>query len=228
MGTDNISFGDKFSFLVDKYKSICSNCRSINYLGITFYYDNRFVPSVLELFPMEISTIDKQVDFKSIKTVLDVGANIGQFSFTLKRFFPNIKVYCFEPNPEPFEILKKNLKKEKLFNYGLGIVGKRDFNYNKNNSAEGNLYGNGEIKIEVNIVDINKLNIIKEFDLVKIDVEGAELEVIDSLKDIKFKYLYIECVDGKNMVEITNKLKDRNPELLSFTNNLNALFKMRK
>jgi FkbM family methyltransferase len=41
-----------------------------------------------------------------IRTIIDVGANTGQFAKHISRFFPNAKIYCFEPLPEPFRELK--------------------------------------------------------------------------------------------------------------------------
>jgi len=42
---------------------------------------------------------------RSIRTVIDVGANTGQFARKISGFFPNAKLYCFEPLPEPFDAL---------------------------------------------------------------------------------------------------------------------------
>src|SRR5258708_27076513 len=39
------------------------------------------------------------------KTVIDVGANTGQFAKQISAFFPNANIYCFEPSPQPFEAL---------------------------------------------------------------------------------------------------------------------------
>lgn len=35
----------------------------------------------------------------SIKTIIDVGANEGQFARKILRFFPDADIYCFEPLP---------------------------------------------------------------------------------------------------------------------------------
>lgn len=40
-----------------------------------------------------------------IRTVIDIGANTGQFAREISDFFPNAKLYCFEPLPEPFDAL---------------------------------------------------------------------------------------------------------------------------
>lgn len=58
--------------------------------------------------------------------VFDVGANVGVFSlYITKKYAGDLKVYSFEPIPEIFQVLKKNIesneisKNVKLFNQGL-------------------------------------------------------------------------------------------------------------
>jgi len=58
-----------------------------------------------------------------IRTIIDVGANTGQFAKKISAFFPNAKLYCFEPLPGPFEILKEwatQRSKIVCFNLALG------------------------------------------------------------------------------------------------------------
>lgn len=42
---------------------------------------------------------------RPIRTVIDVGANTGQFAREISVFFPKAKLYCFEPLPVPFAVL---------------------------------------------------------------------------------------------------------------------------
>jgi len=42
-----------------------------------------------------------------IKTVIDVGANTGQFARNTIDVFPDARLYCFEPQPEPFRQLEQ-------------------------------------------------------------------------------------------------------------------------
>lgn len=59
-----------------------------------------------------------------IKTVIDVGANTGQFARKISGFFPNAKLYCFEPLPEPFNALSAWAKTQQgrvvPFNLAIG------------------------------------------------------------------------------------------------------------
>jgi FkbM family methyltransferase len=43
---------------------------------------------------------------KPFHTIIDVGANTGQFARYISDFFPNARLFCFEPLPEPFKALE--------------------------------------------------------------------------------------------------------------------------
>lgn len=59
-----------------------------------------------------------------INTVIDVGANKGQFARYISRFFPNASIYCFEPLPGPFRELdawaRTQGSRVTAFNAGIG------------------------------------------------------------------------------------------------------------
>ncbi|MEO0230929.1 MAG: FkbM family methyltransferase [candidate division WOR-3 bacterium] len=60
-----------------------------------------------------------------IKTIIDIGANEGQFARYICKIFPDAYIYCFEPLPEPFEKLRRWVEKERkskasIFNFALG------------------------------------------------------------------------------------------------------------
>lgn len=61
-----------------------------------------------------------------IKTIIDIGANTGQFAKYISRLFPDAHIYCFEPLPEPFKKLSKWIQEEcekvEAFNTALGDV----------------------------------------------------------------------------------------------------------
>jgi FkbM family methyltransferase len=44
------------------------------------------------------------------KTVIDVGANVGQFAVASAKLFPNVSVHSFEPNPDCVALLKKHVE----------------------------------------------------------------------------------------------------------------------
>ena len=77
-------------------------------------------------YELEYKKLTQIIEFQSrkIERVLDIGANIGQSSYTFRKIFPNAEIHAFEPNPLIFEVLRKNLKKSKIqvYNFGLGQV----------------------------------------------------------------------------------------------------------
>lgn len=44
------------------------------------------------------------------KSVIDVGANVGQFAVAAAKLFPDALIYSFEPQPECVEQLKRNVR----------------------------------------------------------------------------------------------------------------------
>ena len=43
------------------------------------------------------------------RTIIDIGANMGSFAVYAALTCPNAIIYCFEPEKQNFEILKKNI-----------------------------------------------------------------------------------------------------------------------
>ncbi len=48
----------------------------------------------------------------SFGSVIDVGANEGQFARQISEFFPDARIYCFEPLEQPFQMLSAWAKKQ--------------------------------------------------------------------------------------------------------------------
>jgi FkbM family methyltransferase len=209
IGNKSLSFIDKLSYLLRKYYSILINKRKIIFLSNEFNYDKRLSPALLPTYIKEIDDLSSNLQIDNLKTVLDIGSNIGQWAFTLKSKYPHLHVYSFEPIKEVYQILKKNtlpFKNWKSFNYALDLKeGKRNIYSTALTSTEASFFKenlknrpNEKIKeneIKTILLDkktLSKLNIPKNIDLVKIDVEGAEKEVVSSLKGIEINFLYIE------------------------------------
>jgi FkbM family methyltransferase len=118
------------------------------------------------------------------KCVLDIGCNIGNHTLYFLNVCNSPKVYCFEPLKSTFSILEKNIElndlreRAVLMNVGIGAhnaQGSISF-YDENN------IGSTSIKEDssgnISIISIDELNIQDSIGLIKIDVEGFELEVI--------------------------------------------------
>ena len=120
------------------------------------------------------------------RRVADIGANIGLHSILLERC--GFRVRAYEPDPEHFKVLRRNLKLNKCSRikpFASAVsnkVGQAEFirvlgNTTGNHIAgsKANLYGELE-KIRVRVKSIQP--IIKWADFLKIDVEGHEKEIL--------------------------------------------------
>jgi FkbM family methyltransferase len=167
------------------------------------------------------------------KVIFDIGGNIGITSIYLSSIFPDAKIYTFEPIPDNFEILKKNIQNYnniEVFNFGLGSKN-GNFKVYLSNDPE-NFGGisfypdpvgnksNASISCEVKNINevINKLN-IQSIDLIKIDTEGAEYDILMSLQENILK----------KVTWITGELHGNNDfELLDYLNNLGFSISLNK
>ena len=128
---------------------------------------------------------------KNFRTYVDIGASTGKTSVPFIDKFE--KIYCFEPNPESFEILSQN-KKLICFNVALGDKEETKnliINNETNNPEHGSIaqernqnWINGKsFSVQVKRLDDYK---IENIDFIKIDTEQYEMQVIlGSLKTIK-------------------------------------------
>jgi FkbM family methyltransferase len=174
--------------------------------SIGFFYIPKNTDLVLTVSSKSENNLLKHFDLKDPNGVfLDIGANAGKYSVMLGNKFTGSKIYSFEPNPTTFGILSKNIalnnlaSKVSLFNIGLSdsesILSFDSVNQNTGLSriVKTDQFLAGTItKVPVKSLDfVVAQNDIKplEIDLVKIDVEGHELEVLTggkkTLSDMK-------------------------------------------
>lgn len=149
--------------------------------------------------PWMISLL-KKIDLKDGQFI-DVGVNIGQTLLKLKSVNNDIEYIGFEPNPTCVFYSNELIAVNQFKNTTIVPVGIADVNgvlklnfYSSNNSDPSasiieNFRPDQVIKfsqyIPVNRVDNISKNVeLKNIEAIKIDVEGAEMEVIESLKNL--------------------------------------------
>jgi FkbM family methyltransferase len=128
------------------------------------------------------------------EVILDIGSNIGGSILYFHRRFPGARIIGFEPHPETFAILQKNvadLSLVSVLNCGLGAASSRvtvpteSINFGAF-STKGRRHGQtdqrGNVECELRRLDdvLHELGIDK-VDLIKIDCEGAEADVFAGL-----------------------------------------------
>lgn len=146
---------------------------------------------VKEIFTDQCYSIPKYRSRSGRPTVLDVGANIGLFSIYMKMVDPQSRIFCYEPVTSTFSLLEENTKSLdsiQCFHCGL---------FNQETIAKINVHsknaGLNSIKLKdpdhLGIEDIELKDAGREFDrlgiesldIVKIDTEGCEIEILESL-----------------------------------------------
>ena len=126
------------------------------------------------------------------KTVVDIGANRGEFTMAAAAMKPDAKVIAFEPNPAMSAILKADLERNSIENVELNEFALSDRNetltlhvpyVNAGSASFGGFESEGyTIKAPVRVGD--EVLAGAKPDLIKIDVEGFELRVVNGLKDV--------------------------------------------
>lgn len=130
--------------------------------------------------------------------IIDCGSHIGISILYFKHFCLGSKILGFEPDPQNFQVLRKNikvngLKKVVILNKALSDTrGKRPFYINNRWGWEGSLLKSSRNPYKISVA-VDKLSryINEPVDLVKIDIEGSEEKV---LADIKSKFKFIKCI----------------------------------
>jgi FkbM family methyltransferase len=157
-----------------------------------FLYDSPAFKNFLKDNPHERGEVKfLESTVKEAMNVIDIGANIGITTVAVaKKIGRRGKLYSFEPVPEYFDILKKNISSNGLGNvkvYELAVtnrVGKVDF-YQKGLSS-GIVFEGGAKKFEASTTNLDKFLMeekIERIDLINMDCEGCELLVLKGAKE---------------------------------------------
>lgn len=176
----------------------------------------RFTMGVTNLLDVELKFVDattliagyKEIieagiyDFKTSNDrpyIIDCGANIGLSVFYFKTLFPNAEIVAFEPDIDIFNVLSENISRLKYDKVTLipeavcavnGMI-----SFQKEGGFSGRIPKSGDVD---NIITVQGSRLrdllVREIDMLKIDVEGAEFEImLDIEKALHFvKHIFIE------------------------------------
>lgn len=213
--------------------------------NIDIYYGNALAAKEIydEVFVQKIYDFDTN---KKKPIIIDAGSNIGIAMLFFKNKYPVSKIICFEPDPNAFLILKNNISVNGLkdviaINAALsnnnGVIPfygevsgiKAD---NRGNSIK-NVWGcqrNTSAKVLVNSQRLSDY-IQEEIDFLKIDIEGAEQQVLEELgdklhfiKEMVIEVHEIETLGFDNSLEkIKSILNNYNFKITTEINHINDL-----
>ena len=134
--------------------------------------------------------------------VLDLGANFGQMSILWSKSKPNVKVYAFEASNYIFNILKKNIHinsaNVEAINALVGNESNKEQLIEKSFLKEYSTYGTNKINKtqdtnkknidKVKAIKIDDINFEKRVSVMKIDVQGYDLDALKGSKKTILKH----------------------------------------
>ena len=152
-----------------------------NYLMLGSYYEQEDLDSIFEF-------LESRMGFRPGGLAIDMGANIGNHSLYLSNLFD--KVLCFEPHPDTFSLLEINTRDIKgvtCINFGLAEVERSQTFY----ELGGNMGASSltplqdyRSSVEIKLKTFDSFaEEIEKVTLIKIDVEGHELEALKGSKN---------------------------------------------
>ena len=205
-----------------------SNIAKIGKYSVSYFNKIEFHNLKKEVFKDEVYHLDIDKDKTNEFNIIDVGAYIGLSILYFKSRYPNAHIIAFEPNPNVFPLLEENVEYNNIKNVQLHNIAIGE------NTKERKLYiessgfaafstasfkkdaWNGKQKSRPIIVKTEPLSkyINEKVDLLKIDVEGAEYEILKELnksgsfskiENLLVEYHPSENSKLRNLVKILRK-----------------------
>jgi FkbM family methyltransferase len=176
--------------------------------------------------------MDKIIDYlttNNVKSVLDIGANLGTYSLYLKNKLPHLYIFMLEANlfcapvlqrtdiPYDIACLSDTEKQVKLYlnRKNVACTGTSYYKENTEHYKEGDY-----INVNTRTLDgviMSKYGQYKEFDFVKMDTQGSELDIIRGGLNFFSKVKHIQMEISLMEYNTGAPLKD---EVFDFMNNL--------
>ena len=200
-----------FSGLIAFAKIKTGLTKSIQLKGITNKITLRPNSSDITAFKYIFAHGDYEFDIEpKPNVIIDAGANVGLASIYFANKYPTAKIIAVELSPSNFQVLVNNTtlyKNIEAINAGLwpknqilkfNEEGISPWGYKVNNKLDGNSNSIDSITIP----DIIERYSIKKIDLLKVDIEGAEVELFSENYDSWLpitNYIMIEFHDRSRL-----------------------------
>ncbi len=143
--------------------------------------------------PFETALFKKEI--KPNQTVLDIGANIGYYTLIAAKLVgPKGKVYAFEPDPDNFALLKKNVEANGYSNVVLvnkAVLDKTmtaKLFINETNRGDHRLYDSRDNRPSIAVQTVRLDDFFKKLDknihFIKMDIQGSEARALNGMKSL--------------------------------------------
>lgn len=181
--------------------------------GVTFWlYNNAFYWET-EMFWSGFENFDYERKSREVwcslaresRIILDIGSNTGWFSMMAQAYNPNAEIHAFEPQPNVFQVLQKNVEinsfgvicnpfalSDEEGTFPFYNTGAQTFLTENTNHGSLNKEWRPEkqhsIQVEVKRLDEYWKGNPNKVDLIKIDVETFEYEVLKGYGSLLFEH----------------------------------------
>jgi len=204
---------------------------------ISFYLDDQ---NIEKNTYQDLLKLTKEKKLKN-KVFVDIGANIGTYSFFFKKKF-NSKVFLFEPDLDNLILLFKSKKLNRFKNFEIfpfaisNSIKNQNFLIDDIFGATGTLSSKRNVpqlrmglKQKVNILTVKLdilIDLIPKIDWIKIDIEGHEYEALKGMKKIIKRDVpnFIIETDTFNLKKINNLLRPWQYKFKKIENEPNYIF----
>lgn len=223
-----------YHYIVCRFFSKLIFSKTYNFLKfkIVFQDSNSIAHMFLELFGLNVYYFKSDTESP---VIIDIGANIGDSVIYFKWIYPKSTIYAFEPLANAYSLLEQNVRIndfKNVYTYNVGLGHKeqtiRLFSDTKGTSRLSTINKNAsdenlkkdrkfqEIKIK-KLSSYKEIQDLKNIDLLKIDIEGAEGFLFEDLEFILKKtkktiieYHMIPNIKENSFDKIVSLLKNFN------------------
>jgi FkbM family methyltransferase len=181
------------------------NVAEINYYGrrikIVSTYRPLLCSTLAKMYYDNVSERIRGYAKKEVKVVVDVGACIGTYSIFYAFAFPEASVYSLEPSSESYPDLVENMKqfsnvypmnvaawnKNEEVEMALTTREQKDYMHYLQNIGQISIYGDSDnYREKVRAIRLD--DTFKRIDYLKVDAEGADMNVLYGAEELIKKY----------------------------------------
>lgn len=184
--------------------------------------DNGLSPHINDGFwePWIMTWVNNNVAPNSV--VADLGANVGYYTFQLASL--GCEVDAFEPNPVIMALLKRSYEKNlseaevnvSLYPYAVSDVeDELEFIVPRNHPMNGSLHSSVYSPNGEDVIKVKTVNYLDNYDFIKIDIEGGEIDVFKILDPERHPLVLIEFRWDRydNPIEFADAIFEKYPNV---------------
>ena len=183
--------------------------RNFGHFILNYIRPYEVIKTYKEIFSQEIYQFKTS---SSNPVIIDCGANIGLSTLYFSIAYPHSKIYAFEPDKTIFNLLALNINSNNRSNVTIHNeavwIANTTLSFSNKGSEASQIDPSGQSATKVNAIQLATfLNQFDTIDFLKMDIEGAEYEVVKDCKEQlkKVQNFFLEYHGTNNE---TSKLND--------------------